>query len=129
MWIASPDPAAAPRIAPNYLATFEDRQVAVEAVNITRRIVQQPALERYRPEEFRPGSEITGDEALGRAVGEISTSIFHPLGTAAMDKVVDAQLRVQGLGGLRVVDASVMPSITSGNTNAPVMMIAEKAAA
>jgi choline dehydrogenase-like flavoprotein len=128
VWISSPDPAAPPRIQPNYLATFEDRQVAVEAVKITREIVRQPALFRYRPEEFRPGSDVTSDADLTRAVGDISSSIFHPVGTAAMGKVVDDQLRLQGLDGLRVVDASVMPAIPSGNTNAPVMMIAEKAA-
>jgi choline dehydrogenase-like flavoprotein len=128
VWISSPDAAMAPRIQPNYLATYEDRQVALEAVKITRGIVRQPALAAYRPDEFRPGREITSDADLDRAVGDISTSIFHPVGTAAMGKVVDAQLRVSGLAGLRVADASVMPSITSGNTNAPVLMIAEKAA-
>jgi len=128
VWIASADPLAPPRIQPNYLATLEDRQVAVEAVKITRDIVRQPALAGYHPEEFRPGSAVVTDAELAQAVGDISTSIFHPVGTAAMGKVVDSSLRVQGLSGVRVVDASVMPSITSGNTNAPVMMIAEKAA-
>jgi choline dehydrogenase-like flavoprotein len=126
--IASADPAAAPRIRPNYLATVEDRQVAIEAVRLTRRIVSQPALARYRPAEFRPGVACDNDDELIKAIGDISSSIFHPVGTAAMGSVVDAQLRVLGVGKLRVVDASVMPSITSGNTNAPVMMIAEKAA-
>jgi choline dehydrogenase len=132
VWIGSPDPAAAPRIQPNYLATEEDRQVAVEAVKITRRIVSQPAMARYRPVEFRPGPDYESDDALAKAVGDISTSIFHPVGTAAMGSheraVVDSELRVHGIGKLRVVDASIMPGITSGNTNAPVMMIAEKAA-
>ncbi len=128
VWITSPDPAEAPRIQPNYLATIEDRQVAVEAVKLTRDIVRQPALARYQPQEFRPGNDITSDDDLAAAAGDIATSIFHPVGTAAMGKVVDAQLRVLGLGGLRVADASVMPNIPSGNTNAPVLMIAEKAA-
>jgi choline dehydrogenase len=105
----------------------------MEAVRLTRRIVSQPALAGYHPSEFRPGPELKSDEQLERAIGDISTSIFHPVGTAAMGQhdraVVDAQLRVHGLGGLRVIDASVMPSITSGNTNAPTMMIAEKGAA
>jgi choline dehydrogenase-like flavoprotein len=130
--IASPDPAAAPRIQPNYLATTEDQQVAIEAVRLTRRIVSQPALARYRPAEFRPGTSCESDGDLLQAIGDISSSIFHPVGTAAMGNheraAVDAQLRVHGIGRLRVVDASIMPSITSGNTNAPVMMIAEKAA-
>jgi len=133
VWIASRDPTTPPLIQPNYLATHEDRQVAVEAIRLTRRIIGQPALAGYRPAEFRPGPELTSDEQLERAIGDISTSIFHPVGTAAMGQderaVVDAQLRVHGLGGLRVIDASVMPSITSGNTNAPTMMIAEKGAA
>lgn len=126
--IASADPAQAPEIRPNYLATPGDREVARRAVRITRDIVAQPALARYRPEELRPGLGIEEDEALDRAVGQIATTIFHPVGTAAMGAVVDGALRVMGVDGLRVVDASVMPRITSGNTNAPVMMIAEKAA-
>jgi choline dehydrogenase-like flavoprotein len=129
VWLRSPDPAAPPRIQPNYLATEEDRQVAVESVKITRKIVSQPALARYRPVEFRPGPAYETDVALAQAVGDISTSIFHPVGTAAMGSVVGADLRVHGIGKLRVTDASIMPNITSGNTNAPVMMIAEKAAA
>jgi choline dehydrogenase len=127
--IASPDPAAAPRIQPNYLATTEDRQVAIEAVRLTRNIISQPALARYRPTEFRPGAACESDDDLITSIGDISSSIFHPVGTAAMGSVVDAQLRVSGLNKLRVADASIMPTITSGNTNAPVMMIAEKAAA
>ncbi|HKT78349.1 MAG TPA: GMC family oxidoreductase N-terminal domain-containing protein [Sphingobium sp.] len=133
VWIASPDAAEAPAIRPNYLAEAEDRQVAVEAVRVTRAIVGQPALAPYAPEEFRPGPERDTDEAILEGVGQIASSIFHPVGTAAMGvgsrAVVDAGLRVHGVAGLRVVDASVMPTITSGNTNAPVMMIAEKAAA
>ena len=127
--ITSADPAAPPSIRPNYLAAEADRRVAAQAVRITRRIVAQPALARYHPEEVRPGAELQSEDQLERAVGAISTTIFHPVGTAAMGGVVDAELRVAGVTGLRVIDASVMPTITSGNTNAPVMMIAEKGAA
>ena len=130
--ITSPDPKAHPSIHPNYLATEEDKQVAADAIRLTRRIVAQPALQRFRPEEFRPGPHIDGDEALAKAAGDIATTIFHPVGTCKMGSdagaVVDAQLRVHGLEGLRIADASVMPTITSGNTNAPTLMIAEKAA-
>ena len=126
--IASSDPHASPLIRPNYLETAEDRLVAVEAVKLTRAIVAQPALARYRPVEFRPGPEAAEDAAILGAVGDIATSIFHPVGTAAMGAVVDPELRVRGVGKLRVIDASVMPTITSGNTNAPTMMIAEKGA-
>ena len=122
----------APSIAPNYLSAPADRQVAADALRLTRRIVAQQALERYQPEEFRPGPDIDLDEDLATAAGDISTTIFHPVGTCKMGSddraVVDDQLRVHGLEGLRVVDASVMPSITSGNTNSPTLMIAEKAA-
>jgi choline dehydrogenase-like flavoprotein len=127
--IASADPAMAPRIRPNYLAAEEDRRVAAESIRITRGIVAQPALARYRPEEVRPGVAFQSDEELRRAAGDIGTTIFHPVGTAAMGTVVDHELRVRGLDRLRVIDASVMPTITSGNTNAPTMMIAEKGAA
>jgi len=126
--IASADPAAPPAIRPNYLAEAQDRAVAAQAIRITRDIVRQPALAGYAPQEVRPGPDYQSEEDLARAAGEIGTTIFHPVGTAAMGSVVDCRLRVQGLDGLRVVDASVMPTITSGNTNAPVMMIAEKAA-
>ena len=130
--IAATDPALPPRIKPHYLSAPEDLAVAIEAVKITRAIVSQPALARYRPVEFRPGPSCDSDDEIAAAVGDISTSIFHPVGTAAMGNgpraVVDAQLRVHGVDGLRVVDASIMPMITSGNTNAPVMMIAEKGA-
>ena len=122
----------APSIAPNYLSAPADRQVAADALRLTRRIVAQQALERYQSEEFRPGPDIDLDEDLATAAGDISTTIFHPVGTCKMGSddraVVDDQLRVHGLEGLRVVDASVMPSITSGNTNSPTLMIAEKAA-
>jgi choline dehydrogenase len=130
----SADPLAAPVIAPNYLATEEDRRVAVEALRLTRRIVASPALARYAPQEFLPGPQAQTEEELARAAGEIGTTIFHPVGTAKMGPaadpgaVVDAELRVHGLGALRVVDASIMPTITSGNTNAPTLMIAERGA-
>ena len=128
------DPAAAPIIVTNYLSTPDDRQVAIDAIRLTRRIVGQPPLARYQPEEFKPGAHLNSDSELVQAAGEIGTTIFHPVGTLKMGMdsdpmaVVDAQLRVRGIGGLRVVDASVMPTITSGNTAAPTMMIAEKAA-
>jgi len=134
--LKSADPAAAPAIRPNYLSTPEDRRIAADSIRVTRSIVAQPALAKYRPEEFLPGSQVGDDEAaLEKAAGDIGTTIFHPVGTARMGRdddvraVVDARLRVIGLDGLRVADASVMPSITSGNTNSPTMMIAEKAAA
>jgi choline dehydrogenase len=130
--IVSPDPMGHPEISPNYLATGEDRRVAADAIRLTRRIVSQPALQQYRATELRPGAEVDGDEPLARAAGDIGTTIFHPVGTAKMGTddmaVVDPRLRVNGLDGLRVVDASIMPTITSGNTNAPTMMIAEKGA-
>ena len=131
--IMSPDPAAHPEIRPNYLSTAEDRHVAAEAIRVTRNIVSMPALARYRPEEFRPGLEFQSEAELAKAAGDISTTIFHPVGTAKMGgdetAVVDPRLRVRGLEGLRIADASVMPTITSGNTNSPTLMIAEKAAA
>ena len=126
--ITSPDPAAPPAIRPNYLAAEEDRRVAARSIRITRAIVGQPALARYRPEEARPGAEHDSEDDLVRAAGAIGTTIFHPVGTAAMGSVVDGQLRVLGVDALRVIDTSVMPAITSGNTNAPTMMIAEKGA-
>jgi choline dehydrogenase len=129
--IASPAPSAKPIIRPNYLSTPGDRRVAAESVRLTRRIVAQPALQKYNPEEFRPGARIQNDEELAKAAGDIATTIFHPVGTCKMGNdamaVVDDRLRVRGLKGIRVVDASIMPTITSGNTNSPVIMIAEKA--
>ena len=133
--IRSADPAAAPVIAPNYLSTDGDRRVAAESLRLTRRIVAQPALAAYRPEEYKPGTQFQSDEELARLAGDIATTIFHPVGTCKMGRaeddtaVVDSRLRVRGVAGLRVVDASVMPTITSGNTNSPTLMIAEKAAA
>jgi len=131
--IVSNDPRVHPAIAPNYLSTGADRQVAVDAIRLTRRIVNTAAaLQPYRPEEFMPGPAFQSDAELVQAAGQIGTTIFHPVGTCKMGRaddpsaVVDTRLRVRGLQGLRVVDASVMPVITSGNTNAPVMMIAER---
>jgi choline dehydrogenase-like flavoprotein len=129
--IKSPDPATPPAIRPNYLSTSGDCKVAADSIRLTRKIIGQKALQKYAPEEFRPGSAHQSDEELAKVAGDISTTIFHPVGTAKMGSdamaVVDERLRVLGLEGLRVVDASVMPSITSGNTNSPVIMIAEKA--
>jgi len=131
--ITAPDPAAHPEIRPNYLSTAEDRHVAAEAIRVTRHIVSMPALAKYRPEEFRPGLEFQDDAELAKAAGDIGTTIFHPVGTCRMGSddaaVVDSRLKVRGLEGLRVADASIMPTITSGNTNSPTLMIAEKAAA
>lgn len=131
--IVSSDHKAPPRIQPNYLSTSQDVRVAIDAVKITRAIVAQPALAKYAPVEIRPGPAETADDQIAEAISAISTTIFHPVGTAAMGSgphaVVDSELRVHGIGRLRVVDASVMPTITSGNTNAPTMMIAEKASA
>ena len=127
---------AAPIIAPNYLATTEDKQVAADAIRVTRKLMKQHALAKYRPEEFLPGPAVGDDDAaLAKAAGDIGTTIFHPVGTAKMgavtdpNSVVDERLRVHFLDGLRVVDASVMPTITSGNTNTPTAMIAEKGSA
>jgi len=131
--IRSAAPAEAPAIHPNFLSTESDRMVAVESVRLTRRIIEQPALARFNPSEFRPGPSFQTDAELVRAVADMSTTIFHPVGTAAMGQgssaVVDDKLRVHGVDGLRVADASIMPTITSGNTNAPSIMIGEKAAA
>ena len=125
----------APAIAPHYLSTPEDRQVAADSLRVTRRIVAQPALARYQPEEYKPGVQFQTDEELTRLAGDIATTIFHPVGTTRMGRaddpmaVLDARLRVRGIAGLRVVDAGAMPLITSGNTNSPTLMMAEKAAA
>jgi len=134
--LRSADPADKPMIKPNYLATDEDRHVAAQSIRVGRRIVAQPSLARHRPVEYLPGASVGDDEAaLIKAAGDIGTTIFHPVGTAKMGRatdptaVVDERLRLIGLERLRVVDASVMPTITSGNTNAPTMMIAEKGAA
>ena len=127
---ASPDPFASPEIRPNYLATPGDRQVAVEAIRLTRRICRARALASYQPREHLPGAALESDEELAQAAGDVGTTIFHPVGTARMGRggAVDERLRAHGIVGLRVADASVMPTITSGNTNSPTIMIAEKAA-
>jgi choline dehydrogenase-like flavoprotein len=134
--LRTPKPDDAPSIAPNYLSTDADREVAADAIRTTRRLMKQPVLEPYHPEEFLPGPSVGDDDAsLAKAAGDIGTTIFHPVGTAKMGAasdplaVVDERLRFYGLKGLRVVDASVMPTITSGNTNTPTAMIAEKGAA
>jgi choline dehydrogenase-like flavoprotein len=126
----------APSIAPNYLSNDQDREVAADAIRTTRRLMRQNALKPYRPEEYLPGPTVGDDDAsLAKAAGDIGTTIFHPVGTAKMGTasdpyaVVDERLRFHGIAGLRVVDASVMPTITSGNTNTPTAMIAEKGAA
>jgi len=131
--LTSADITAAPEIRPNYLSTDEDRRVAADAIRLTRHLMRQPALARYRPEEFRPGPAVSDSDAdLIHAAGDIGTTIFHPVGTAKMGlasdplAVVDERLQVHGLEGLRVIDASVMPTITSGNTNTPTIMIAAK---
>ncbi|MBD3676956.1 MAG: GMC family oxidoreductase N-terminal domain-containing protein [Rhodobacteraceae bacterium] len=130
--ITSADPLAHPEIAPNYLSTPKDRQVAADAIRLTRRIMEQPTMAKYRPEEFKPGPSFDTDEELAKAAGDIGTTIFHPVGTVRMgaddSAPLDPQLRLRDFEGLRVVDASVMPTITSGNTNSPTIMIAEKAA-
>ncbi len=131
----STDPADAPAIRPNYLSTEEDRRVAVASIRLARRVVEAPALARFRPRAYLPAAGLLSDAELVKAAGDIGTTIFHPVGTARMGTaddphaVTDARLRVRGVQGLRVIDASVMPAITSGNTNSPTIMIAEKGAA
>jgi choline dehydrogenase len=128
------NPDGAPRITLNYLSTEEDRRVAAESIRLTRHIVAQPALARYRPQELKPGLEHQSDEDLARLAGDIGTTIFHPVGTCRMGRtddpmaVVDPRLALRGAQGLHIADASVMPTITSGNTNSPTLMIAERAA-
>jgi choline dehydrogenase len=132
--ITSKDFQQAPAIAPNYLSTDADRKIAADSLRLTRAIVAQPALQKYAPEEYKPGVQFQTDTELAKLAGDIATTIFHPSGTTAMGlasdamSVVDARLKVRGVAGLRVVDAGVMPRITSGNTNSPTLMIAEKAA-
>jgi choline dehydrogenase len=133
--IAAPDPRAHPAIAPNYLSTPQDRKVAVDSIRITRRIVTgTEALKQYEPEEFMPGPQYQSADELMTAAGNIGTTIFHPVGTCKMGRagdgaaVVDPKLRVRGVERLRVIDASIMPTITSGNTNTPTVMIAERGA-
>ena len=132
--INSFDPEAPPVIHPNYLSTEEDRKVAAQSLRLTRLIAQSPALIPYAPEEYKPGKQYQTDEELVKAAGDIGTTIFHPVGTCKMGRaedpmaVLDSQLRVRGIHHLRVVDASAMPTITSGNTAAPTMMIAQRVA-
>ncbi len=133
--LAGPDAETPPEIRPNYLSTEEDRRIAVDSLKWARRIVSQPAMAKYAPEEYKPGAHVASDEEMLVAAGDLGTTIFHPVGTARMGPdgdrmaVLDERLRVRGVDGLRVVDASVMPAITSGNTNSPTIMIAEKGAA
>ncbi|MEG0140351.1 MAG: GMC family oxidoreductase N-terminal domain-containing protein [Comamonas sp.] len=132
--LQSSDFRKAPAIAPNYLSTPEDRQVAADSLRVTRRIVAQPALAPFKPEEWKPGTQYQSDEDLARLAGDIATTIFHPVGTTKMGReddpmaVLDSRFKVRGVQGLRVIDAGAMPSITSGNTNSPTLMMAEKAA-
>jgi choline dehydrogenase len=138
--MAGADPLTYPKIFCNYLSTDADRQIAVRGLRMTRQIMAAPALARYRPQELLPGPQLLSDEELQKAAGELGTTIFHPVGTCAMGAfdargrprsaatVLDTDCRVYRVAGLRVVDASTMPTIISGNTNAPVMLIAERAA-
>jgi choline dehydrogenase len=132
--LKSPDFKVPPAIAPNYLSTEEDRKVAADSLRVTRRIMSQPAMAAFEPEEFKPGIQYQSDEELAKLAGDIASTIFHPVGTTRMGReddpmaVVNSHLQVRGVRGLRVVDAGVMPSITSGNTNSPTLIIAEKAA-
>ena len=134
VFVRSKKPDDAPTIAPLYLSTDADRDVAAAGLRLTRRIVAQPALAKFRPREVRPGVQFQTDAELAKLAGDIGTTIFHPVGTAKMGPssdpmaVVDARLKVHGIEGLRVIDASVMPTITSGNTNSPTLMIAERGA-
>ena len=133
--LVSPDPTIHPAIALNYLSTHADRRIAAESVALTRRIVAAGPLRRYSPEELTPGIHLHTLDELAAAAGDIGTTIFHPVGTCKMgrpgdpDAVVNSELKLNGVARLRVADASVMPTITSGNTNAPTIMIAERAAA
>jgi choline dehydrogenase len=132
--LVAPDPESVPEIALNYLATEDDQRVAVDSLGFTRRIMASAALARFAPQEWKPGSDIDTPAAMLQAARELGTTIFHPVSSCRMGPesdpgaVVDARLRVHGVRGLRVADASIMPRITSGNTNAPTLMIAEKAA-
>ncbi len=128
----SADPLDAPAITLNYLSASEDQDIAVAGLRFTRRIMAAKALRRFEPEEWKPGPDVESDDALRKIAGDLGTTIFHPVGTCKMGHdalaVVDDRLAVHGVEGLRVIDASVMPRITSGNTNAPTVMIAEKGA-
>jgi len=133
--IKSADPRASPAITLNYLSALEDQRIAIESLRLARRVVLgTEAMKKYSPEEFLPGPALKTDEELVKAAGDVGTTIFHPVGTCRMGRaddasaVVDPQLRVRGIEGLRVIDASIMPNITSGNTNSPTLMIAERGA-
>ncbi len=132
--LKTPNFTDAPAIAPNYLSTEQDRKIAADSLRITRNIMAQPAMQKYQPSEYKPGTQFQTDTELAQLAGDIATTIFHPSGTTKMGReddamaVVDSRLKVYGVAGLRVVDAGVMPRITSGNTNSPTLMIAEKAA-
>ncbi|HAT86301.1 MAG TPA: choline dehydrogenase, partial [Rhizobiales bacterium] len=131
--IKSADPSEPPEIAPNYLDTDEDRKIAADSLRQVRDIMGQNAMQPHEPIEYKPGIQYQSDEELAKLAGDIASTIFHPVGTVKMGKeddptaVLDPHLRVKGIGGLRVVDASIMPEITSGNTSSPIIMIAEKA--
>ncbi|MFK8034079.1 MAG: GMC family oxidoreductase [Hyphomicrobiales bacterium] len=130
--ISGPNPLAQPTIDPNYLSADADKIIATRAIRLAREIAGQSAMGKYHPAEIKPGVEYQSDEDLAKVAGEIGTTIFHPVGTCRMgvddQAVVGPDLRVKGVSGLRVVDASIMPTIPSGNTNSPTIMIAEKAA-
>ena len=132
--ITSNDINSKPKIDPNYLATLEDQKVAIESIQTTRKIINQSAFKTFDPEEYKPGAHLTSNDDLVHAAGDIGTTIFHPVGTCKMgsvddeNAVLDSELRVRGVQGLRVVDASAMPTITSGNTAAPTMMMAYRIA-
>jgi choline dehydrogenase len=130
--IKSPDPASYPEIKLNYLKEEDDRRIAVDAMRFTRRIMAAKVLAKYQPQEYRPGMSVQDDASLEKAAGELGTTIFHPVGTCKMGNdplaVVDDELRVRGVGRLRVIDASIFPRITSGNTNAPTYAVAERGA-
>jgi choline dehydrogenase len=133
--LSHPEAEKPPAIRPNYLSTEEDRRVAADAIRLARRVVAQEPLRRFRPQEVTPGAQLTTQDELVQAAGAIGTTIFHPVGTAKMGvdgdplAVLDERLRVRGIERLRVIDASAMPRITSGNTNSPTVMIGEKGAA
>ncbi len=129
--ISSKDYKIAPSIDPNYLSEEKDKIVAAQSIKLARKIISQPAMKKYNPKEFAPGIQFQTEDELKKVAGDIGTTIFHPVGTCAMGSnktsVTDSNLKVRGVDGLRIADASVMPTITSGNTNAPTLMIAEKA--
>ena len=129
--ITSKDPKIAPSIDPNYLSEEQDKLVAAQSIELARKIITQPAMKKYNPKEYAPGIQFQSEDELKKVAGDIGTTIFHPVGTCGMgpgtSSVTDSNLKVRGVEGLRIADASIMPTITSGNTNAPTLMIAEKA--